>query len=143
MWMPLVGPLPTPSWFNDAGKLVYVIAVRFSGAVLANVMIWSGSVLYPDYAAGEAEWGISPLADQGAAGNLMMIETGAVTLGLFTWLFFRAANRSAEKQELLELAEREGVELDPARAARAVSAGQGERLRKRIMRGDGGPLPSS
>jgi cytochrome c oxidase assembly factor CtaG len=143
MWMPLVGPLPTPSWFNDGGKLVYVIAVRFSGAVLANVMIWSGSVLYPDYAPGEAEWGISPLADQGAAGNLMMIETGAVTLALFTWLFFRAANRSAEKQELLELAEREGVELDPARAARAVSAGQGERLRERIVGGEREQLESS
>ena len=137
MWMPLAGPLPTPAWFTDAWKLGYVVAVRFAGAVLANVMIWSGSVLYPDYAPGEAEWGISPLADQGAAGNLMMIETGAVTLVLFTWLFFRAANRSTEKQELLELAERRGVALDEARAARAVAAGQGAALRERILgRGD-------
>ena len=135
MWMPLLGPLPVPGWFSDAAKLVYVIAVRLCAAVLGNVLIWSGSVLYPDYAPGEREWGISPLADQGAAGNLMMIETGVVTLALFTWLFFRAANRSAEKQELLELAEREGVELDPARAARAVSAGQGARLREKITRG--------
>jgi cytochrome c oxidase assembly factor CtaG len=134
MWMPLLGPLPAPSWFGDAAKLVYVIAVRLCSAVLGNVLIWSGSVLYPDYAPGEREWDISPLADQGAAGNLMMIETGIVTLGLFTWLFFRAANRSAEKQELLELAEREGVPLDPARAARAVSAGEGQRLRERIVR---------
>ncbi len=138
MWMPLAGPLPTPAWFTDAWKLGYVVAVRFSGAVLANVMIWSGSVLYPEYAAGERAWGISPLADQGAAGNLMMIETGAVTLGLFVWLFFRAANRSTEKQELLELAERQGVALDEARAARAVAAGQGAALRERIL-GRGGP----
>ena len=47
MWMPLVGPLPTPSWFNDLAKLGYVVAVRFAGAVLANVLIWSGDVLYP------------------------------------------------------------------------------------------------
>ena len=66
----------------------------------------------------------------------MMIWTGAVTLGLFTWLFLRAAGRSAEKQELIELAEQRGLELDPARAARAVAAGQGERLRERIL-GDG------
>ena len=137
MWMPLAGPLPTPAWFTDAWKLGYVVAVRFAGAVLANVMIWSGSVLYPDYATGEAEWGLSPLADQGAAGNLMMIETGLVTLGLFTWLFFRAASRSTEKQELLELAERRGVALDEARAARAVAAGQGAALRERIL--GGGP----
>lgn len=137
MWMPLAGPLPTPAWFTDAWKLGYVVAVRLAGAVLANVMIWSGSVLYPDYAPGEREWGIAPLADQGAAGNLMMIETGIVTLALFTWLFFRAASRSTEKQELLELAEREGVALSEARAARAVAAGQGAALRERIL--GGGP----
>jgi hypothetical protein len=65
----------------------------------------------------------------------MMIETGIVTLALFTWLFFRAANRSTERQELLELAESRGLELDPARAARAVAAGEGERLRERILHG--------
>lgn len=138
MWLPLAGPLPTPSWFGDGAKLIYIIAVRFSGAVLANILIWSGSPLYPDYAPGARERGISPLADQGAAGNLMMIETGAVTLALFTWLFFRAANRSMEKQELLELAERHGVALEESRARRAVAAGQGGRLRERILTGDAG-----
>jgi cytochrome c oxidase assembly factor CtaG len=113
--------------------LIYIVAVRFAGAVLANVLIWSGSVLYPDYAAGEAKWDISPLADQGAAGNVMMIETGAVTLALFAWLFLRAASRSVEKQELLDLARERGVQLDEARAARAVEAGQGGRLRERLL----------
>ncbi len=135
MWMPLVGPLPKPAWFGDWAMLGYVVVVRLLEAVLANVLIWSGQVLYPDYAPGQAEWGISPLADQGAAGNLMMIWTGAVTLGLFTWLFIRAANRSTEKQELIELAEAHGIDLDPSRAARAVAAGQGERLRERIIGG--------
>jgi len=136
VWMPLVGPLPRPSWFGDLAMLAYIVVVRLLEAVLANVFIWSGEVLYPAYAPGEAEWQISPLADQGAAGNLMMIWTGAVTLGLFAWLFFRAAGRSAEKQELIELAERRGLELDPRRAARAVAAGQGERLRERILGGE-------
>ena len=133
MWMPLIGPLPKPSWFGDGAMLIYVIGVRFLEAVLANVLIWSGDVLYPDYAPGEAKWDIGALADQGAAGNVMMIWTGFVTLGLFTWLFFRAANRSAEKQELLDLADAHGFDLDPSRAARAVEAGQGERLRERIL----------
>ncbi len=91
MWMALLGPLPKPDWFGNGARLIYVIVVRFGGAVLANVLLWSGSVLYPDYAAGEAAHGISPLADQGAAGVVMMIEQGFVTLGLFAWLFFRAA----------------------------------------------------
>ena len=135
MWLPLVGPLPKPAWFGEGAKLGYVVVVRLLEAVLANVLIWSGSPLYDAYGAGEAEWGISPLADQGAAGNVMMIWTGTVTLALFTWLFLRAANRSAEKQDLIELAEARGVELDPARAGRAVAAGEGQRLRERIMGG--------
>jgi cytochrome c oxidase assembly factor CtaG len=135
MWLPLVGPLPKPTWFTDAAKLGYIILVRFLEAGLANYLIWSGTVLYPDYGPGEAKWDLSPLADQGAAGNVMMIWTGTVTLALFTWLFFRAANRSTEKQELIELAESHGFDLDPSRAARAVAAGQGDRLRERILSG--------
>ena len=132
MWMALLGPLPKPAWFGNAARLVYIVVVRFGGAVLANVLIWSGSALYPDYAPGEAEHGISPLADQGAAGILMMIEQGLVTLGLFAWLFFRAARESEERQSLIDLAAERGVALEESRAARAVAAGQGERLRERI-----------
>jgi putative membrane protein len=135
MWMALLGPLPKPDWFGNGARLIYVIVVRFGGAVLANVLLWAGSPLYPDYAAGEAAHGISPLADQGAAGVVMMIEQGLVTLGLFAWLFFRAAQQSDERQALLDLAAARGVPLDEARAARAVAAGQGERLRARIAAG--------
>jgi putative membrane protein len=132
MWMALLGPLPKPNWFGNGARLVYVVVVRFGGAVLANVLLWAGSALYPDYAAGEAAHGISPLADQGAAGVVMMIEQGLVTLGLFAWLFFRAAQQSDERQALLDLALARGVPLDEARAARAVAAGEGDRLRERI-----------
>jgi hypothetical protein len=62
----------------------------------------------------------------------MMIEQGLVTLGLFAWLFFRAARESEERQSLLDLAAERGVALEESRAARAVAAGQGERLRERI-----------
>jgi len=132
MWLPVVGPLPRPSWFGNAAKLVYVIAVRFSGAVLANVLIWAGSPLYPDYGPTEQEHGISALADQGAAGAVMMVEGGVVTLGLFAWLFFRWARQDTERQELLDLAERRGVTLDPDRAGRAVSAGRADELAARL-----------
>ena len=132
MWMALLGPLPKPAWFGNAARLVYILVVRFGGAVLGNVLIWSGSALYPDYAAGEAEHHISALADQGAAGIVMMVEQGLVTLALFAWLFFRAARESEERQSLLDLAAERGFTLDEGRAARAVAAGQGERLRERI-----------
>ena len=134
MWMPLFGPLPKPAWFGNAAMAVYVVVVRLAGAVLANVLAWSGSPLYDAYAPGEAEHGISPLADQGAAGMVMMVESGVVTLGVLAWIFFRWAREDTERQRLLDLADREGIALDEARAGRAAAAGQGARLEERLRR---------
>ncbi|HEX6456839.1 MAG TPA: cytochrome c oxidase assembly protein [Solirubrobacterales bacterium] len=133
MWMPVFGPLPKPQWFNAGWKVVYVVAVRFAGVILGNVLMWSGSVLYTVYAAGEREWGISALTDQSVAGVVMMVEGTFLGLGLLAWFFFEWSREGIEKQRLLDLAFERGVELDPARAQRAVAAGQGERLERQIL----------
>ena len=132
MWLALLGPLPQPAWFGNGAKLVYVVAVRLSGALLGNIFLWSGSVFYPDYRAGEASWSLTPLQDQGAAGTIMMIESSIVTVILLGWLFVKAARESEEKQKLLELASARGLELDERRAARAVASGRGDELRRRL-----------
>jgi putative membrane protein len=135
MWMALLGPLPKPAWFGNLARLVYVIAVRLTGAVLGNVLVFGGHVFYGVYAPGERAHDISPLADQNAAGAIMMIEGSLLTLALFAWLFARSAAEGEERQELLDLAQARGVELSDARAARAVAAGRGAELRRRIERG--------
>jgi cytochrome c oxidase assembly factor CtaG len=133
MWMALLGPLPKPAWFGNGAKLVYIVAVRLIESVLANALLWSDTVFYPRYARGERLWSVSPLSDQAAAGAIMMVEGSIVTICLFGWLFWRAAGESEERQELLELAQSRGVELTEERAARAVAAGRGDALRRRIM----------
>jgi cytochrome c oxidase assembly factor CtaG len=133
MWMPVFGPLPTPQWFTAAWKVGYVIAVRFAGAILGNVLMWSGTVLYPIYAPGERYWGITPIADQSTAGVIMMVEGTFLGLGLLAWVFFEAAREGIEKQRLLDLAHDRGIELDDARAQRAVAAGHGDRLEKQLI----------
>lgn len=139
MWMPLVGPLPMPEWFGNGWRLGYTLAVRFSGAILGNILMWSGSVLYPNYAAGEAYWGISPVSDQSTAGAIMMVEGTFLALGTFAFLFFRTANQGIERQRLLDLASSRGVPLEERRAARAVAAGHGALLEERLeSRGRGG-----
>ncbi|HET6831933.1 MAG TPA: cytochrome c oxidase assembly protein [Solirubrobacterales bacterium] len=134
-WMSLLGPLPKPSWFTGAASAGFVFAVRLIGAVLANVLMWSSSVIYSRYASGEAAHGVSGLNDQGMAGVVMMAESTVITIAILSWLILRWAKHDTERQELLDLAAARGVELDPARAERAVSAGQGERLRERIESG--------
>ncbi|HXR30729.1 MAG TPA: cytochrome c oxidase assembly protein [Solirubrobacterales bacterium] len=135
MWMPVFGPLPKPEWFTAAWKVGYVIAVRFAGAILGNVLMWSGSVLYPIYAPGERYWGISALADQSTAGVIMMVEGTFLALGVLAWVFFEVAREGTEKQRLLELAEQRGFALDERRAQRAVAAGHGALLEERIVGG--------
>jgi cytochrome c oxidase assembly factor CtaG len=134
MWLALLGPLPQPAWFGNGAKLLYIVAVRLTGALLGHIFIWSGSVFYPDYRSGEAHWHLSPLQDQGAAGTIMMIESSIVTVLLLGWLFVKTARESEERQELLELASERGLELDERRAARAVASGRGDELRRRLER---------
>jgi putative membrane protein len=137
MWLALLGPLPQPEWFGNGAKLIYIVAVRLTGALLGNVFVWSGSVFYPDYRPGQASWDLTPLQDQGAAGAIMMIESSIVTVLLLGWLFVKTARESEERQELLELASARGVELSEQRAARAVASGRGEELRRRIEAASG------
>jgi putative membrane protein len=138
MWMCLLGPLPMPEWFGNLGKLLYIVAVRLTGTVLGNIFLWSGTVFYPYYLHGDAIHHISPLADQNVAGAIMMVEESILTLGLFCWLFLRAARESEERQNLLDYARANGLELSEARVARAVAAGRGNELRRRLeMSGSG------
>jgi cytochrome c oxidase assembly factor CtaG len=132
MWMCLFGPLPMPRWFGNLGRLLYIVAVRLTATVLGNIFLWSGTVFYSFYLPGDAIHHISPIADQNLAGAIMMVEESILTLGLFCWLFLRTAREGEERQDLLDFARAQGLELTDARAARAVAAGRGPELRRRL-----------
>ena len=106
--------------------------MRLIEAVLGNILLWSHTVFYPYYVVHEAAYGISPLQDQIDAGAVMMVEGSILTILLFAWLFMRAASQSEQRQQLLDFARANHLELDDARAARAVAAGRGEELRRRL-----------
>ncbi len=133
LWMPVFGPLPNPPWFTAGWKVVYVIVMRLIATVLGNILMWDGEVLYDVYAKGEAAHHIAPLTDQSLAGVVMMVEGLFLGLGVLAWFFFQAANEGIEKQRLLDLALTHGVDLDPERAQRAVSAGHGAHLEAQIL----------
>lgn len=118
-WAPVLEPLPGPAWFGSGAKLLYIVAARLAGMVLANVLIWAESPFYGSYVHASAPWGISAAADQGIAGSLMMVVDGVITMAAIAWLFLRLAGESELRQQLIE----RGV--DPAAAARAVRYGRG------------------
>ena len=132
MWMCLFGPLPTPAWFGNLAKLIYIVAVRLAGIALGNVFLWSSAVFYPYYLESDSLHHISPLADQNLAGAAITIEECLLTIGLFYWLFRRTAREHEERQDLLDFASRHGIALSEQRATRAVATGRGGDLRKRL-----------
>ena len=134
IWMALLGPLPKPAWFGTAAQFAYIIAVRLTGAVLGNVLVF-GDVFYRVYDPGRARWGVGAASDQAMAGGLMMLEGSVLTICLLAWLFLKTAKQTDERQELVEFARGKGVELTDSRAARAVAAGRGDELRERIGAG--------
>jgi putative membrane protein len=139
LWLALIGPLPKPSWFAGWWGLGYVLVVRFAGTVLGNVLIWAQTVLYPVYRTTDAARGISALSDQNLAGGVMMLEQGILTAVLVGWLFVRFARQDEERQGLLDLADRSGLELSEERAARAAQAGTATALRHRLRPSGSGP----
>ena len=132
MWLGLLGPLPKPVWFGNAAALVYILVMRLAGAAIANVFIWSGTPFYPAYDAVARSRGINATGDQSVAGAIWMLEGSLLTVGVFAWIFARWMTQDTATQELIEYAADLGIELDRARAQRAVAAGAEERLRRRL-----------
>jgi putative membrane protein len=122
VWLPVLETLPAPEWFGTGAKLAYVAGVRVVETVLGNVFVWAGTVFYGVYDRGDELWGISPLADQGLAGAVMMIEGSLVTIVALAWLFLRMAQEGELRQELLERG------LDPRTVQRAVRYGRAQEL---------------
>jgi putative membrane protein len=123
MWLPVLETLPAPEWFGTGAKLGYIAVVRVVETVLGNVFFWAGNVFYPAvYEHRQHLWGLSPLADQGIAGAVMMLEGSIVTLVALSWLFLRMASEGELRQELLERG------LDPRVVRRAVRYGRAQEL---------------
>jgi putative membrane protein len=127
MWAPVLEVLPAPAWFGTGAKMGYIVAVRLIETVLGNIFLWAGTVFYPFYEHGTERWGISPLADQGIAGSVMMIEGSLVTLIALAWLFLRLAKEGELRQELIERG------LDPRAVSRAVRYGRADELPPRAL----------
>jgi putative membrane protein len=128
LWTPLFGPFARPAWFGSGAMCVYVAGIGLTGALLGNLLAWSGTALYPSYS----------LSDQSAAGAVMMVEQSAMIVALLAWLLSKWLRESGERQELEELSAASGVPVDQRRIARAVAAGRTDELRRRLEASVGG-----
>jgi putative membrane protein len=124
-WAAVIEPVPGPRWLSNAYKATYILVMRTISGTLALVLIWSGHVFYPNYAAGEARFGIAPLTDQAIGGGLMFVEGGTITVIAFALLFLAWSREAELRQALVD----DG--LDDATAARAARYGRSAIARSR------------
>lgn len=132
MWMPVFGPLPTPSWFGPGWKIIFVVVARFTAGILGNILMWTQYEIYTRYAEGRRKWDLTAVQDQSIAGVVMMMEGLFFILAVIAWTYFRSAQQSMRKQELIDLAYIGGVDIDEERIDRAVRSGHDDLLEKRI-----------
>lgn len=132
VWLTVLGPFPQPAWFGGGARVGFVVVVHLFGMALANAMMFSGTVFYPDYAETALARGMDPLTDQGVAGAILMGQGFAVMLGVLAFELLRWAKQDTERQDLLDYAWMHGLELDEARTERAARAGRTGMLRERL-----------
>lgn len=122
MWAAVIEPLPGPVWFTGGWKAVYTLAVRTLGTIVAFVFIFAGSPLYNYYLARHGGSVTAALNDQRAAGAIMFIEGGVVTVLAFAWIFLRFVRETEVRQRLLDRDVEEAVALRAARYGRSARA---------------------
>ena len=97
MWWPVMSTLPELPRLHFGAQMLYVIALALPMSVLAIVLTYADTVLYPAYAAAPRVWGITPLEDQRYGGLLMWLPGGLIFFGVASVRFFQWA-REEERQ---------------------------------------------
>jgi putative membrane protein len=87
-WWPVVRPLPEQVHASEGARLLYLFVTGFPMALLALLLLSSGSVVYDFYATAPRQWGISPIADQQVAGMIMGALGEAASFLAITLIFF-------------------------------------------------------
>jgi cytochrome c oxidase assembly factor CtaG len=92
MWRALLSALAAAhTGVSQRDRVAYTLIGRLVGVALASVAIWSPDVYYPYFMRADAASSVSPLADQGIAGAIMLAEMALVAIGLLIWMSARLA----------------------------------------------------
>jgi putative membrane protein len=94
MWWPVMSRVPELPPLGPGLGMLYLFLVGIPMQIVAALITFSDSVLYPWYAAAPRTWGLSPLDDQRLGGLLMWIPGNLWIFAAISVLFFRWAKES-------------------------------------------------
>ncbi len=120
-WGALIHILRAPSPLRIGAAGVYLLVWRGAQSALAITAIWSKNVYYHPYIHSEVARAISPLADQGTAGSIMLGEGALAAVCVIAWVYWRLGSaryvRRAGAAHLDSTTSR-GLALDSGRIGR-------------------------
>ncbi len=108
-WFPVIGADPAPNRLGYPARLLYLLLQMPPSSFLAMAILFTDHALYPHYEELGSPYGVTALADQGAAASLMWVSSdivfiGAILLVVGAWM--RHEERRAAETERQVDAER-------------------------------------
>lgn len=88
LWWPVFSPLSQLPPLSYPAQMLYLFIQSLVPAVLASVITFSETVIYPTYAAAPRLWNMEPLQDQQIGGLVMKLAGGFIMWSLAGYIFF-------------------------------------------------------
>jgi putative membrane protein len=94
MWWPVMSPVPELPRLPPGLGMLYLFLVGIPMQLVAALITFADSALYPWYASAPRMWGLTPVDDQKLGGLLMWVPGNLYLFGAIGVLFFRWAKES-------------------------------------------------
>jgi putative membrane protein len=101
MWWPLLSLLPDLPRLTYPAQTLYLFLLLIPMAAISAPITLASDVVYPWYVEGPHPWGLTPIADQVLGGLLMWVGAGTYFMGVFSFLFFRWAQRDDRDEPVI------------------------------------------
>ena len=121
LWYPLIRPWPAKTGEDSGGRLVYIGAIMLFNTFFSATFAFSRTHFYKTYAEIPAPFGLSPIADQNAAGAFMWIASSlpmliAAVVVISQWLSPAHLQRPPQEESP------KAIRSEPLRMTRWISS---------------------
>lgn len=115
LWWPVFSPLPELPRLHFSFQMIYLFVQSLVPSIVASIITYGTTVLYPFYLHAPRRWGLSPLQDQVMAGLLMKLAGGTLIFILICAVFMRWYHQEQrDYPDALEALDRQGPPPPPA-----------------------------